>query len=91
MGIGGQNLTPRHARELIELTQGLRVKISLINVSDESGRYAPPSEEEVAAFRDEMSTAGIPVVRRYSGGAEIGAACGTLSVSQRGGQLVQLR
>ena len=91
VGIGGHNLTPAHARQLIALTQGLRVKISLISVSDESGRYAPPSEEEVSAFRDEMSKASIPVVRRYSGGAEIGGACGTLSVSQKGGQLVQLR
>ena len=67
------------------------MKISLIDVSDDSGRYATPTEEEVGAFRDEMSRAGIPVVRRYSGGRDIGAACGTLSASQRGGQLVQLR
>jgi 23S rRNA (adenine2503-C2)-methyltransferase len=91
VGIGGHNLTPRHARQLIALTEGLRVKISLISVSDESGRYAPPTEEEVAAFRDEMSKADVPVVRRYSGGSEIGAACGTLSASQKGGQLVTLR
>jgi 23S rRNA (adenine2503-C2)-methyltransferase len=91
VGIGGHNLTPRHARQLIALTQGLRVKISLISVQDDTGRYAPPTEEEVAAFRDEMSTAGIPVVRRYSGGSEIGAACGTLSASQKGGHLVTLR
>ena len=90
VGIGGHNLTRRHARELIELTRGLRVKISLISVQDESGRYATPTEDEVAVFREEMSTAGIPVVRRYSGGGEIGAACGTLSASQRGGELVKL-
>jgi 23S rRNA (adenine2503-C2)-methyltransferase len=91
VGIGGRNLTPAHARQLAALTAGLRVKISLIDVSDDSGRYLTPTEEEVAAFRDEMSRAGIPVVRRYSGGREIGAACGTLSASQRGGQLVQAR
>jgi 23S rRNA (adenine2503-C2)-methyltransferase len=91
VGIGGRNLTPAHARQLVALTAGLRVKISLIDVSDDSGKYAAPTEQEVAAFRDEMSRAGIPVVRRYSGGRDIGAACGTLSASQRGGQLVQLR
>jgi 23S rRNA (adenine2503-C2)-methyltransferase len=91
VGIGGRNLAPAHARQLAALTTGLRVKISLIDVSDDSGRYLTPTEEEVAAFRDEMSRAGIPVVRRYSGGREIGAACGTLSASQRGGQLVQAR
>ncbi len=90
VGIGGSNLTPAHARQLIALTEGLRVKISLIDVSDETGQYQPPSEAEVAAFRDEMSEAGIPVVRRYSGGREIGAACGTLSANRKGGELVQL-
>ena len=91
VGIGGNNLTARHARQLIALTQGLKVRISLISVSDESGRYQPPTEAEVTAFRDEMSKADIPVVRRYSGGAEIGAACGTLSARQDGGQLVSFR
>jgi 23S rRNA (adenine2503-C2)-methyltransferase len=91
VGIGGHNLTPAHARQLAALTAGMRVKISLIDVSDDSGKYAPPTEPEVAAFRDEMSRAGIPVVRRYSGGSDIGAACGTLSASQRGGALIQLR
>jgi 23S rRNA (adenine2503-C2)-methyltransferase len=91
VGIGENNLTPRHARQLVALTQGLKVRISLIDVTDESGRYQPPTDAEVAAFRDEMSKAGIPVVRRYSGGAEIGAACGTLSARQEGGQLVSFR
>ena len=56
----------------------------------ERARTSRRREEEVAAFRDELSRAGIPVVRRYSGGREIGAACGTLSASQRGGELVPL-
>jgi 23S rRNA (adenine2503-C2)-methyltransferase len=90
VGIGGRNLTPQHARQLIALTEGLRVRISLINVQDDSGRYAPPTDQEVSTFRDEMSKAGIPVVRRYSGGGDIGAACGTLSASQKGGELVAL-
>jgi 23S rRNA (adenine2503-C2)-methyltransferase len=90
VGIRGLNLTRGHARQLIALTEGLRVKINLIDVSDETGQYLPPTEEEVSAFRDEMSAAHIPVVRRYSGGREIGAACGMLSARQTGGQLVQL-
>ena len=95
VGLRGHRRAQPDARrtpaQLAALTAGLRVKISLIDVSDESGQYQPPTEEEIAAFRDEMSLAGIPVVRRYSGGREIGAACGTLSASQQGGQLVQLR
>jgi 23S rRNA (adenine2503-C2)-methyltransferase len=90
VGIGGRNLTRQHARQLVDLTQGLRVRISLISVQDDSGRYATPTEEEVATFRDEVSKAGIPLVRRYSGGADIGAACGTLSASQKGGELVAM-
>jgi 23S rRNA (adenine2503-C2)-methyltransferase len=92
VAIGGVNMSVAHAHELAALLAGLRAKISLIDVSDEAeGKYQPPSEDEIAGFRDVLGAAGIPVVRRYSGGKEIGAACGTLSASQRGGQLVPLR
>lgn len=91
VGIGGVNMSPGHGAALAALLQGLRAKVSLIDVSDETGEYLPPSEAEVSGFRDALSVAGIPVVRRYSGGKEIGAACGTLSASQQGGQLVALR
>ena len=97
VGIGGLNVSRAHAVQLAELLAGLRVKLSLIDVSDEIGPqdlraapYRPPSEDELRAFRDELSARGIPVVRRYSGGKDIGAACGTLSASQRGGALVVL-
>jgi 23S rRNA (adenine2503-C2)-methyltransferase len=88
VAIGGVNTSPAHARALAALTAGLRVKINLIDVSDETGRYRPPSPEELAAFRDALDALGAPVVRRYSGGKEIGAACGTLAATQRGGQVV---
>ena len=70
-----------------------RAKLSLIDVTDETGRYQRASDEELGAFRDALAALGIPVARRYSGGAEIGAACGTLAATRRGGQdaLVQLR
>ena len=86
MAIGGVNTSPAHARALAELLAGMRVKINLIDVSDETGRYRPPTEAELDAFRDALDRElGVPVVRRYSGGREIGAACGTLSGSRRGG------
>ena len=91
VAIGGVNLAPANARELIALLEGLRAKVSLIDVSDEGGQYLPPSEDEIRDFRGILGAAGIPVVRRYSGGKEIGAACGTLSASQQGGALVALR
>ena len=45
-----------------------------------SGRYQRPSEAEIKAFRDQLNIyLKQPVVRRYSGGADIRAACGTLA------------
>lgn len=91
VGLGGVNMSPDHARKLAELLAGMRAKVNLIEVSDETGAYAAPTEDEIRIFRDLLSAAKIPVIRRYSGGKEIGAACGTLSASQDGGALVELR
>jgi 23S rRNA (adenine2503-C2)-methyltransferase len=91
VAIGGAhtNTTAAHARDLGALLRGLKVKINLIDVTDETGAYVPPSEAELSAFRSALSEAlGVPVVRRYSGGKEIGAACGTLAASRSGGAVV---
>jgi 23S rRNA (adenine2503-C2)-methyltransferase len=85
--LGGVNATPAHARALGALIGDLRVKLNLIDVSDDSGRYRRATPEELAAFRDALDALGVPVVRRYSGGSDIGAACGTLAATRRGGQL----
>jgi 23S rRNA (adenine2503-C2)-methyltransferase len=87
VAIGGVNMSRSHARALGALVEGVRVKINLIDVSD-TPRYQPPSAEELQGFRDELAALGIPVVRRYSGGNDIGAGCGTLSASQLGGELI---
>jgi 23S rRNA (adenine2503-C2)-methyltransferase len=63
------------------------VKLNLIDVSDDSGRYRRATPDELAAFRDALDALGVPVVRRYSGGSDIGAACGTLAATRRGGNL----
>ncbi|MEO8214912.1 MAG: radical SAM protein, partial [Myxococcales bacterium] len=92
VAIGGvhTNTTPRHARELAVLLAGLRVKINLIDVTDDTGRYRAPTTDELDQFRDALNQQlGMPVVRRYSGGQDIGAACGTLSASRRGGEAVE--
>jgi 23S rRNA (adenine2503-C2)-methyltransferase len=88
VAIGGVNTSPAHARALAELVAGLRVKINLIDVSDETGRYRAPTPPELAAFRDALGALGAPVVRRYSGGREIAAACGTLAATRKGGEIV---
>jgi len=86
--IGGVNASPAHARALGELLQGMRVKLNLIDVTDETGRYRRATAEELTAFRDALDELGVPVVRRYSGGADIGAACGTLAATSRGGSVL---
>ena len=85
--LGGVNATPAHARALGALIGDTPVKLNLIDVSDDSGRYRRATPEEMAAFRDALVALGVPVVRRYSGGADIGAACGTLAATRRGGDL----
>lgn len=89
VAIGGVNTSPAHARALAALLGDLRAKINLIDVTDETGQYQPPTPEEMSTFRTALSEAlGLPVVRRYSGGKEIGAACGTLAASRAGGELL---
>lgn len=79
--IGGINCGEDDARAIGELVGDTPVRFDLIDVTDPTGRYSPPSETELRAFRDALSRhLGQPVVRRYSGGADIGAACGTLAV-----------
>jgi 23S rRNA (adenine2503-C2)-methyltransferase len=90
VAIGGVNTSPQHARDLAALVEGLRVKINLIDVVDETGKYRPPSPEELATFRDALDALGAPVVRRYSGGKDIAAACGTLAATRTGGDLVSI-
>ena len=91
--IGGVNATPAHAQALGALLGDLRVKLNLIDVTDDTGRYRRATPEELGAFRDALVALGVPVVRRYSGGAEIGAACGTLAATRQGGEgeLIPLR
>jgi 23S rRNA (adenine2503-C2)-methyltransferase len=90
VAIGGVNTRPEDGQRLAELLQGLKAKVNVIDVTDNDDAYAPPSREELSAFREILLQHGIPVVRRYSGGKDIGAACGTLSATQRGGQVVNV-
>ena len=85
VGISGVNMEREHARSLVELLAGLRAKVTLIDVNDDSGRYQPPTDDEVREFRDELLAHHIPVARRYAGGRDIGAACGTLAATRAGG------
>ena len=56
------------------------MRVDLIEVTDPTGRFQPPSSEELRAFRNALTRhVGQPIVRRYSGGKDILAACGTLA------------
>ena len=78
--ISGVNTRDEDAAQLAELTRGLPVKLDLIDVNDPTGRFQPPSREELHRFRDALTARlGVPVDRRYSGGKDIHAACGMLA------------
>ncbi|MDX2038745.1 MAG: radical SAM protein [Isosphaeraceae bacterium] len=78
--ISGENVSTADARALAELIGDTRVRLDLIDVTDHTGRFSPPTANELREFRDELTARlGQPVVRRYSGGKEISAACGTLA------------
>jgi 23S rRNA (adenine2503-C2)-methyltransferase len=88
VGVAGVNMSRQAAQELAHLFAGIRVKVNLIEVNDPSGRFKPPSEAEVRDFRDELSQFSIPLVRRYAGGQDINAACGTLAATRTGGRII---
>ncbi len=78
--IAGVNVGEDDARALGTLIGDTPVRLDLIDVTDPEGRYRPPNDDERQAFRDALTRhVGQPIVRRYSGGRDIEAACGTLA------------
>jgi 23S rRNA (adenine2503-C2)-methyltransferase len=88
VAIGGQNMSRAHAVALAERIGDIRARVNLIDVTDPEHGYFPPSKDEIDGFFSELGGRNIPVVRRYSGGSDIGAACGTLAATQQGGAIV---
>jgi 23S rRNA (adenine2503-C2)-methyltransferase len=78
--LGGINTDRAEVDALRELFDGIPLRINLIDVNDaRPDGYRRATEAELAAFRDALRTLGVPVVRRYSGGAAKHAACGMLA------------
>ncbi len=80
--LGGINTTADEAEAIAELLREMPARLSLIEWNPVEGLpYRPPTEEERASFHDALAKLGVPVVRRYSGGKDIGAACGQLATA----------
>ncbi len=77
----GVNDSPAEARELVRLLRGFRAKVNLIPFNPHPRLpFAAPRPERVAAFREIIHRAHLPVFIRESRGADIAAACGQLAV-----------
>ena len=79
VAISGVNCAPADAEALGRLFAGIPLRLNLIEVNDASGRFLPPSAEEWRVFRDALGKIGASIVRRYSGGKDVDAACGMLA------------
>jgi 23S rRNA (adenine2503-C2)-methyltransferase len=77
--LAGINVGREDAEALVAALGSLKVRLNLIDVNDSSGRFQPPDEAELTRFRNWLTPLGQPVVRRYSGGKDIDAACGMLA------------
>lgn len=78
--LGGINTGSDEVDALRAHFHGVPMRLNLIDVNDARiGGYVRASDEELARFRDELRELGVPVVRRYSGGAAKHAACGMLA------------
>lgn len=78
--LGGVNTGAEEVDALHALFGDIPLRFNLIDVNDarpDGFRRATP--DELHEFRDRLKTLGVPIVRRYSGGAAKHAACGMLA------------
>ena len=85
VAISGFNTGREDAEALARRFAGIPVKIDLIDVTDPDRAATSRPTPGSSPFRDHLQILGAPVARRYSGGKDIGAACGTLEASSYGG------
>jgi 23S rRNA (adenine2503-C2)-methyltransferase len=82
--ISEMNVSEDDARALGDLIRDTPVRLDLIDVDDPTGHFLPPAPDELNRFRDALRRyVRQPVVRRYSGGSDIMAACGSLGGESR--------
>lgn len=77
--ISGVNDSTAHAEKLIELFQGMNVKVNIIPLNPVGpSRLKSPDMDRLESFRDVIFKSGLRVMVRYSKGQDIAAACGQL-------------
>jgi len=77
--MSGINTGEDEATELARLFRGTVLRLSVIDVNDPTGAFRRADDAERAAFFTALARRGIGFIRRYSGGADIQAACGMLA------------
>lgn len=76
---GGQNDTPKHAKELIRLLRPINCRVNLIRFHEGVDRAFPASQEkQMEWMRDYLTQNGVTTTIRRSRGEDILAACGML-------------
>lgn len=86
--LDGVNDSVQNAREVVELTRGIRAKVNLIALNPGPGiQFRTPEQERVLEFQNVLVAAGIPTFIRRPRGRDIYAACGQL---KRTTELVQV-
>ena len=76
---GGQNDTPRHAKELVRLLRGLPCRVNLIRFHEGVERdFKASNENAMIWLRDYLTANGVTTTIRKSRGEDILAACGML-------------
>lgn len=77
--LDGVNDQPQNAREVVELTRGLRAKVNLIALNPGPGiDFRTPEQQRVLKFQRILIDGGIPAFIRRPRGRDIFAACGQL-------------
>lgn len=76
--VAGVNDAPRQARQLAQLTKGMRKHINLIPANSTSGEYKAPDDKRVQLFYQTLRDEGASVTLRRTLGADVEGACGQL-------------
>lgn len=78
--LDGVNDSPQHARQLVNLLQGVPSKVNLIPFNPfPDTMYQCSNQERIDKFRDILVKAGLITVTRKTRGDDIDAACGQLA------------